>query len=195
MSAAETQAQLARDAAGMMRLWETTLVLIVEKGNAGKDLDKARDQIGRLEAQLAKAEGDLLDYKGKYEVFVEQSRELRETKEAMAKLEEEVKSLKLQLVTEHKEKEDLKSAMNPAADETDAMNIFGTRAELVKEILTLRQDTIDAASYAFTNAVEQLKIANPGVSLVTEGTGMLYRVKDGHIVVPEEYRRMVDEEE
>jgi hypothetical protein len=113
----------------------------------------------------------------------------------MAKLEEEVKSLKLQLVTEHKEKEDLKSAMNPAADETDAMNIFGTRAELVKEILTLRQDTIDAASYAFTNAVEQLKIANPGVSLVTEGTGMLYRVKDGHIVVPEEYRRMVDEEE
>jgi hypothetical protein len=64
MSAAETQAQLARDAAGMMRLWETTLVLIVEKGNAGKDLDKARDQIGRLEAQLAKAEGTSLITRG-----------------------------------------------------------------------------------------------------------------------------------
>jgi hypothetical protein len=42
-------------------------------------------------------------FKGKYENFIEQSRELRETKEAMAKLEEELKSLKLQLETEQKE--------------------------------------------------------------------------------------------
>jgi chromosome segregation ATPase len=55
-------------------------------------------------------------FKGKYENFIEQSRELRETKEAMAKLEEELKSLKLQLETEQKEKEDLKSTMMPAAD-------------------------------------------------------------------------------
>jgi hypothetical protein len=96
----------------------------------------------------------------------------------MAKLEEEVKGLKLQLVAEQKEKEDLKSAMAPAADETDATNVFGSWAELVKEILTLRQDTMDAASYAFANVVEQLKIANPGVNLVTKGTGMLYWVKD-----------------
>jgi hypothetical protein len=194
MSVAETEAQLARDVAGVMRIWETALVLTETKGDAGRELVKARETNNKLEARLAKAEGDLLDYKGKYEVFVEQSRELRETKEAMAKLEEEVKGLKLQLAAEQKEKENLKSAMNPAADETDATNVFGSRAELVKEILTLRQDTMDAASYAFANAVEQLKIANPGVNLVTKGTGMLYQVKDGQIVVPEEYQRMADED-
>jgi capsule polysaccharide export protein KpsE/RkpR len=194
MSATETEAQLARDVAGMMRIWETALVLTETKGDAGRELVKARETNNKLEARLAKAEGDLLDYKGKYEVFVEQSRELRETKEAMAKLEEEVKGLKLQLAAEQKEKENLKSVVNPTADETDATNVFGSRAKLVKEILTLRQDTMDAASYAFANVVEQLKIANPGVNLVTKGTGMLYQVKDGQIVVPEEYQRMADED-
>ncbi|KAK2441118.1 hypothetical protein QL285_012450 [Trifolium repens] len=194
MSAAETEAQLARDVAGVMRIWETALVLTESKGDAGRELAKARDLNGKLEARLAKAEGDLLDYKGKYEVFVEQSRELRETKEAMVKLEGEVKALKLQVEAEQKEKEDLISAMKPTADETEATNAFSSRAELVKEILALRQDTIEAASYAFTNVVEQLKIANPGVELVTEGTGMLYQVKDGRIVVPEVYQRMEDED-
>jgi hypothetical protein len=177
-----------------MRIWETALVLTESKGDAGRELAKARELNGKLEARLAKAEGDLLDYKGKYEVFVEQSRELRETKEAMAKLEEEVKGLKLQLEVEQKEKEDLKSAMKPTAEETESTNVFSSRAELVKEILTLRQDTIDAASYAFTNAVAQLRIANPRVNLITEGTGMLYQVKDGRIVVLEEYQRMADED-
>jgi hypothetical protein len=102
--------------------------------------------------------------------------------------------LKLQVEAEQKEKEDLISAMKPTADETEATNAFSSRGELVKEILALRQDTIEAASYAFTNAVEQLKIANPGVELVTEGTGMLYQVKDGRIVVPEVYQRMEDED-
>jgi hypothetical protein len=59
MSAAEAKAQLARDAAGMMRLWEIALVLTEAKGDAGKDLVKAREKIGKLEANLAKADGDL----------------------------------------------------------------------------------------------------------------------------------------
>jgi hypothetical protein len=59
MSAAEAKAQLARDAAGMMRLWEIVLVLTEAKGDAGKDLVKAHEKIGKLEANLAKADGDL----------------------------------------------------------------------------------------------------------------------------------------
>jgi hypothetical protein len=144
--------------------------------------------------KLAKADSDIVDLKGKQENFVEQSRELRETKEAMVKLEEELKSLKLQLEVEQKEKDNLKSAMVPAVDETNVTEVFNTRAELVKEIITLRQDTIDVASYAFSNAVEQLKIVNSGVDLVTDGTGMLYQVKDGQIVVPEVYQQMEDED-
>jgi putative heme degradation protein len=76
MSAAETEAQLARDVAGVMRIWETALVLTETKGDAGRELVKAREMNNKLEARLAKAERDLFDYKGKYEVFVEQSREL-----------------------------------------------------------------------------------------------------------------------
>jgi hypothetical protein len=76
MSATETEAQLARDVAGMMRIWETALVLTETKGDAGRELVKAREMNSKLEARLAKAERDLFDYKGKYEVFVEQSREL-----------------------------------------------------------------------------------------------------------------------
>jgi hypothetical protein len=53
---------------------------------------------------------------------------------------------------------------------------------------------MDAASYAFTNAVEQLKIVNPRVTLITEGTEMLYQVKEGQIVAPEGYMWMADEE-
>jgi hypothetical protein len=69
--------------------------------------------------KLAKADSDIVDLKGKQDNFVEQSRELRETKEAMVKLEEELKSLKLQLEVEQKEKDNLKSAMVPAVDETN----------------------------------------------------------------------------
>jgi capsule polysaccharide export protein KpsE/RkpR len=76
MSVAETEAQLARDVAGVMRIWETALVLTETKGDAGRELVKAREMNSKLEARLAKAERDLFDYKGKYEVFVEQSREL-----------------------------------------------------------------------------------------------------------------------
>jgi hypothetical protein len=53
---------------------------------------------------------------------------------------------------------------------------------------------MDAASYTFTNAVEQLKIVNPRVTLITEGTEMLYQVKEGQIVAPEGYMWMADEE-
>jgi capsule polysaccharide export protein KpsE/RkpR len=59
-----------------MRIWETALVLTETKGDAGRELVKAREMNSKLEARLAKAERDLFDYKGKYEVFVEQSREL-----------------------------------------------------------------------------------------------------------------------
>jgi hypothetical protein len=42
MSVAETEAQLARDVAGVMRIWETALVLTETKGDAGRELVKAR---------------------------------------------------------------------------------------------------------------------------------------------------------
>jgi chromosome segregation ATPase len=187
MSAAEAKAQLARDAAAMMRLWETALVLTDEKGGATKDLVKAREMIEKLEAALAKAEADLLDYKGKYEVFVEQAKELRETREELARLQEEVKSLKLQVAAEQKEKEELKCGILPSADETDATRGLVTRAQLVGEIIGLQRDTLEGASYAFNNAIAQLKIANPGVELTTEGTGLLYQVQDGKIVVSPAY--------
>ncbi|MCI66662.1 hypothetical protein A2U01_0087920, partial [Trifolium medium] len=39
------------------------------------------------------------------------------------------------------------------------------------------------------------KVANPGLEFSTEGMGMLRKVVDGQIVIPEQYRQMEVEDE
>ncbi|MCI26327.1 hypothetical protein A2U01_0047522 [Trifolium medium] len=107
--------------------------------------------------------------------------ELARANEEKKKLEGEVSALKL--------------AMAPAADEHEAAKGLVTRAELVKKIGSLARDVLEGAKYSFYNAVAQLKIVNAGVELTTEGIGMLRRVEDGQIIIPEEYKEMEIEEE
>ncbi|MCI51930.1 hypothetical protein A2U01_0073174, partial [Trifolium medium] len=85
--------------------------------------------------------------------------------------------------------------MTPIADEPEAAKGLVTRAQLVDKIRVLAQDVLGGVKYGFDNVVAQLKIANSGVELSTEGIGMLRKVKDGKIVIPAEYQHMVDEEE
>ncbi|MCI39525.1 hypothetical protein A2U01_0060757, partial [Trifolium medium] len=49
--------------------------------------------------------------------------------------------------------------------------------------------------YGFDNAVAQLKVANSGLELNTDGIGVLRKVKNGQIVIPEKYKQMEMEEE
>ena len=60
-----------------------------------------------------------------------------------------------------------------------------TRAELVARIYQADDDAGQVVEDSFNNAVAQLRIANPGVELSTEGTSFLYSVKDGRIDIPE----------
>ncbi|MCI56110.1 hypothetical protein A2U01_0077361, partial [Trifolium medium] len=71
------------------------------------------------------------------------------------------------------------------------------RDELVEKIRVLARDVLEGTKYSFENAVAQLKVFNPVVELITEGIGMLRRVENRQIVIPEVYKDMeaVEEEE
>ncbi|MCI53735.1 hypothetical protein A2U01_0074982, partial [Trifolium medium] len=71
-----------------------------------------------------------------------------------------------------------------------------TRAELVEVIKSLGEKVVSGVTYGFENAVAQMKIANLGLELNTDGISVLKRVENGEIVIPEKYRQMeLDNEE
>ncbi|MCI24849.1 hypothetical protein A2U01_0046035, partial [Trifolium medium] len=54
---------------------------------------------------------------------------------------------------------------------------------------------VSGVKYGFDNVVAQLKIANSGLELSTEGIGVLKKVENWEIVIPKKYRQMEIEEE
>ncbi|MCI20425.1 hypothetical protein A2U01_0041587, partial [Trifolium medium] len=85
--------------------------------------------------------------------------------------------------------------MAPAEDECDYVRGLTTRAELVERIKQLGEGIFKAAQHSWENALAQVKIANPGLEFSTEGMGMLRKVVDGQIVIPDQYRQMEAEDE
>ncbi|MCI69796.1 hypothetical protein A2U01_0091059, partial [Trifolium medium] len=80
--------------------------------------------------------------------------------------------------------------------EPDSVRGLTTRAALVERIQHLGEGVFKAAQHSWENALAQVKVANPGLEFSTEGMGMLRKVVDGQIVIPEQYRQMeADEEE
>ncbi|MCI38143.1 hypothetical protein A2U01_0059371, partial [Trifolium medium] len=67
--------------------------------------------------------------------------------------------------------------------------------ELVEKIRALGQDVLDGVKFGFNNVVDQVKVLNPTVQLITEGLSMLKRVENGHIIIPPEYAQMVEDDE
>ncbi|MCI45050.1 hypothetical protein A2U01_0066289, partial [Trifolium medium] len=59
----------------------------------------------------------------------------------------------------------------------------------------LGKKVLGGIKYGFDNAVAQLKIANLGIELKTEGTGMLRKVENGQFVILEKYKQMEMEED
>ncbi|MCI86387.1 hypothetical protein A2U01_0107668, partial [Trifolium medium] len=62
--------QLVRDAAVVMRLLETALVLNGEDTCPAAELKKLQSRNEKLKAEVAKVENAFADYRGKYEVQV-----------------------------------------------------------------------------------------------------------------------------
>ncbi|MCI03048.1 hypothetical protein A2U01_0024082 [Trifolium medium] len=163
------------------------------------NFDKVRARNEKLEAEVLKLESELIDHRGKHEVYVSQMAELRETQVELRKVEQEFEELKSSSAAEKKRFEDeigeLKLAVAPAADEPETARGLTTRVELVEVIKSLGKKVLGEVKYGFENAVAQLKIANPRIELNTEGTGMLRKVENGQIVIPEKYRHMEMEED
>ncbi|MCI76678.1 hypothetical protein A2U01_0097948, partial [Trifolium medium] len=77
------QEELGRDAAAMIRLLETTLVLNDEQGSSTREVEKLKARNEKLEAKALKWESELIDLRGKQENFAAQVKELRETRDAL----------------------------------------------------------------------------------------------------------------
>ncbi|MCH82826.1 hypothetical protein A2U01_0003638 [Trifolium medium] len=155
---AARQEQLVQDTAAMMRLLETALVLNDEKDSSTRDLEKLKGRNEKLEAE---AEKDLRDLRASH------TEEKKNLVEELGKL---------------------KSAMAPAEGEPATVEGLTTRGELVGVIKSLGEKVVSGVTYGFNNAVAQLKIVNSGLELSTEGIGVLKRVENGEIVIPEKYR-------
>ncbi|MCI58062.1 hypothetical protein A2U01_0079315, partial [Trifolium medium] len=78
--------------------------------------------------------------------------------------------------------------MAPAEGEPESIQGLATRAQLVDRIQQLREGVFKAAQHSWENALAQIKVDNPGLEFSTEGMGMLRKVVDGQIVIPEQYR-------
>ncbi|MCI90264.1 hypothetical protein A2U01_0111556, partial [Trifolium medium] len=53
-----------------------------------------------------------------------------------------------------------------------------------------------AAQHRWENALAQLRIVNPSLEFSIERMGMLWKVVDGQIIIPDEYKQMeLDDEE
>lgn len=72
---------------------------------------------------------------------------------------------------------------------------FLTCAQLISRIKRLEQDCLETMGVRSNVMVEQLRIINPGVNLVTEGAGPFYQVVEGNIMVPKELTHEVDQPE
>ncbi|XP_058741879.1 uncharacterized protein LOC131614286 [Vicia villosa] len=78
----------------------------------------------------------------------------------------------------------LRQSQAPAEDDTEEERALLTRADLIQYIRVLGGDCVAAAEDTYNSTVAQLKLKNPGVELVTEGTGPYHRVEGDQIVSP-----------
>jgi predicted RNase H-like nuclease (RuvC/YqgF family) len=178
--------QILEDSAGVLRMLETVLVLHEERGSHRNDFEKLKTANAKLGAENMKLENEVVDLWGKKENFVAAAKENRELKEELAKLEEELKSLKL--------------AVAPAVDETENTKDLSTRAEFVARIRKLGDSVLAGVKHGWQNALTQVKVVNAGVELNFDGMGVFREVVDGQIILPDRYKEaeaadLVDEEE
>jgi predicted RNase H-like nuclease (RuvC/YqgF family) len=166
--------RILEDSAGLLRMLETVLVLHEERGNHRNDFEKLKAANAKLEAENMKLENEVVDLRGKKENFVAAAKENRELKEELAKLEEDMKSLKL--------------AMAPAVDETENTRDLSTRAEFVARIRKLGDSVLAGVKHGWQNALAQVKVVNDGVELNFDDMGVFREVVDGQIILPDRYK-------
>ncbi|MCH81998.1 hypothetical protein A2U01_0002793 [Trifolium medium] len=188
------QDELVQDAATLMRLLETALVLNDEKSSAAREIEKLNATNEKLEAKIMKLEGEAIDLLGKQKNYAAHLQENRVMKVALDKAVKELEELKSGHAEERKKLEDtieeLKSRMMPADDETESTRDLATRVELVARVKKLGGEVFNGVKYGWDNALAQLQVVNPDIKFNTEGMGVLPKVENGQIVIPDKYKQM-----
>ncbi|MCI25179.1 hypothetical protein A2U01_0046368, partial [Trifolium medium] len=136
MGPAARQEELARDAAAVMRLLETTLVLNDEHGSSTREVERLKAKNEKFEAKALKLQSELIDFRGKQENFAAQVKELRETHEALDKAKKDLGESEAGRAEERKNFEEellkMQSAMAPTEGEPESVRGLTTRAQLVE---------------------------------------------------------------
>ena len=177
MDRSAKRAMLAQDSSALMRILEMAVVYTEEGSSHERELKTVKDALAAAEEKARKAMEDQEVLKKR---ITEMAREA-ETREAL-------------LVERNDLINKLKAEAAPAEDETEELKELTTGAELIARIYQADDDAGRVMEDSFNNAVAQLRIANPGFELSTEGTGFLYSVKDGRIDIPE-FLRMGETEQ
>jgi hypothetical protein len=161
---------LARDAAGLIKILEKASTLHEDAINPSPEVQELRGEKAMLETKVLGLQNRVQDLLGKHENFVQVSVELNEKNSELTRLYTEMGELKL-VAEEKKKLEDevasLKAAMFPADTETASTRGLLNRADLVGEIQSLGGKLLDGAMFAFDNALEQVKALNSDVKLNT----------------------------
>jgi len=102
--------------------------------------------------------------------------------ELVTRYSDELKEVRAQFVAKKKALEDaLHDASLPGEDETEDTAELA-RPALVYRIEELERNSVDAARHGFDNAIDQLKVVNPGVQFRVDGIHFLKYVRNGEIV-------------
>ncbi|PNX74532.1 stomatal cytokinesis defective SCD1 protein, partial [Trifolium pratense] len=138
-------------------------------------------QVEKQKTRIIHLKNEVDDYNEKKKRWSEQVTELRLREQDLAAARQEI--------------DRLTAAMAPGKDEHKAAEGLTTRAELVDAIARLSHDFVEGTEYAFANAVQQIKLLNPEVNLVTDGMHVNGSIEDGRIVVPADLAVSDDEED
>jgi hypothetical protein len=167
---------------GAMRALEVAVFLnnssmedAVRADALAREREATTKRIAELEAEVAALKANASE-NGKLIAFMEEKAEVgsrccRELTEVRAKFAAEKRALE----------DALRDATQPGEDETEDTAVLA-RPALVYRLEELERNLVGAASHGFNNAIEQLKVVNPGVQLCVDGLNFLKYVRNGEIV-------------
>lgn len=95
-----------------------------------------------------------------------------------------MKTLRDALLATTVQESDIRCSLALDVDETHEKKAPQTRDSLIGYIRVLEDDFLEAAQDTYNLTVSQLRIKNPMMVLVTEGTGPHHQVVDGQVVSP-----------
>jgi len=162
---------------GAMRALEIVVVLnyssteaMIHADALAKERDEAMAKKERLDKKLDDMKAELATVKKR---SAEDRRILAQVKEARMKLAEG----KLRLEAS------LRDATGPSPNEPEDLRGL-SHYGLVDKIVEMEKSLVGSVRQSFENAIDQMKIANPGFDLSTEGMHFLNFVQGGMIVAP-----------